>query len=472
MTKIVSIEGVDDIGRAKGRNGSSQPTKKAVRQEKKAVKKPVRRPPPPPPVEEEVFETEATQEDSEAVLETLGCSHMPAKKMFTLADHDPSNITEGHMDLLIARDNMVTKRDIVRNIQGIGSIKSEKFNNSIDVLNDALHAINTEFDATPTMGLIEEDILSGIYSNHSEMSGIGDVDEIGKARSKKTKTREAARKGKTKKEFTKAKTKTGKFLKRASEKTKKGLKAFAKVATAPQRAAVKLILEIMLPQASIFFLYLFINDPKIIASLPETVKNKRRTAERVKNFIVNVIGMKEAHFMGIIRNGIMKKLGASPETILSRSMKGVQGIGFIDLAVKAVPIIINIVKKLIVVFKKKKAGGLDIKKNDAPNPDKDFGGLSEQEKTNLSTSIKQQNDLPEPTEERTVRPRKKINTPNADDTASENSESKGSTDTATSESKASLTDNSDTDANGEIKNDAGKKEFATGGRKEWNSLGK
>lgn len=444
------------------------------------------------------------------------------RKGFTLANHDPETISEGHMDLLVARDHMIAKRDIVRRKHGVGSVKAEKFNNSVEVLTDAIHALNTSSDPVAEMGAIEEDILSGVYADHDAMAGIGDVDEIGKARAKKSGARRANRKAKTKKAFSKAKTKTGKFLKKAAEKAKKGLKAFAKVATAPQRLAVKAVLEILLPKASVFFIYLFINDPAIIAKLPNAVKQKRRKAEQIKNFIVNVIGMKESHFMGILRNGIMKKLHASPETILSAAMRSVSGVGaasggsgggsgsgggasaataVLSAASPAIPIVIEIIKKLVAAFKKKKEGDLDAGKGDAPDPAKDFEEMEPKEIMKLSSEIKQQNDLPEPTEERTEKPSKKSTSSNSDDTASESSSGGGSSsngggsgkNTSTSSSSSggssessddggssssgggstkstnAKDDNSDTDANGEIKKP---EDFATGGRKEWNSLGK
>jgi hypothetical protein len=55
---------------------------------------------------------------------------------------------------------------------------------------------------------------------------------------------------------------------------KKVLKAVAKVATAPQRLAVKGILELTLPKASPVLLYLFIKDRKVLDKLSPKMKKK------------------------------------------------------------------------------------------------------------------------------------------------------------------------------------------------------
>jgi hypothetical protein len=102
--------------------------------------------------------------------------------------------------------------------------------------------------------------------------------------------------------------------------------------TAPARLAVKGILEISIPKAAPFFLYLFVTDKAEIEKLPSKVKSKREKASKIADFIVNAIGMKRDHLMGIIRNGIEKKYGKAPERVIELQKTGqISGIGFIDL---------------------------------------------------------------------------------------------------------------------------------------------
>lgn len=464
------------------------------------------------------------------------------RKLFTLLGRDIGEVSEGEMDLLIARDNMITKRDIVASVQGIGSLKAQKFHNSVDVMDDALHALTLPNPVDHMIG-IEEDILNGEYSLHDRVAGIGNPAEINNIRKHLAMRRRANRIKRVQAEQIsgvmigkrggKPKTKTGGFLKRAAQRVApvlkkvvkahnpvnqlkfaaKGLKKVAKKvgpglkkfanskagkilrtvlnpAGALTRLAVKGILEVTLPKAAPFFLYLFINDPAIIAKLPPKVKRKRDKSLKVKNFIVNVIGMKDEHFMGICRNGIMKQMGASPETILSRSIKGISGIGA-DPYTAAIMFVIQLITKLVQVFKKKKTDDLNVTADDAPS-ESDFAETSEAEKTELSTEIKKQNDLPEPNEDskELVRAtdRESAIKPSFEQSSSDSSEpmqntsrsgggsdfvpknGKGGSSDADSDSEAPTTPvtTNDTTASGEIK----KEPYATGGRKEWNSFGK
>lgn len=117
----------------------------------------------------------------------------------------------------------------------------------------------------------------------------------------------------------------GKFFSNAA-------KAVVNVVTFPVTLAAKAILEVALPSAGMGFLYLFITKPEIVATLPAAVKSKREKQEKLKNFIIDVVNMKNDHFMGIVRNGIMKKVGMSPENYLSSQLKrAISGIGSADL---------------------------------------------------------------------------------------------------------------------------------------------
>jgi len=274
--------------------------------------------------------------------------------IFSLEGKDLANLTEGEMDLLIAKDRLLTEKRIVENIRGVGSLKAEKYQDSIDTIDDMLDAAN-EFksgklkDIEGEAEMIVEDAENGEYSLAGELSGIGYIGSK-KKRKKRKAARKAKRKAKKKakakgKTVPKAKAtptakaapkkkkkKTRGFFKKIAKGIKKGVKAIAKVTkkvvSAPVRLAMKGILEIRLPKAAPFFLYLFITDKDTIAKLPPKVKAKRDKAKRISNFIVRGVGMKRRHFMGIVRNGIMKKYKKKPERVIEEMLAGkMSGIG-------------------------------------------------------------------------------------------------------------------------------------------------
>lgn len=246
-------------------------------------------------------------------------------------------LSEGHLDLLIAKQAVeLDKQNMVR-LAGIGHFKVAKLDATLNVLDEAL----SNLDAPDNIG------------------AIGDY--IGKKSKKKG---------------------GSKFLKNVANKVKKGLKTMAKVVTAPQRLAVKGMLELTLPKASPFFLYLFFNNP---AKLPAKARKKRKTAEKVANFIVNTIGMKRPHFMGIVRNGIKKQYGMDPESYIAKLLKGkISGIG---IALEAVGILITLIGKLASLFGKNpdvtdeelKEGGAD---------ESDFAEITPAEKEALALETK------------------------------------------------------------------------------------
>jgi hypothetical protein len=140
-----------------------------------------------------------------------------------------------------------------------------------------------------------------------------------------------------------------------------------KVLTAPQRAIIKLILTQKLPMIADFFLYLFINDPKLLAKVPEKVRAKRKKAEILADFICFGTQMSKAQFMGLIRNSVIKKYKKQPEAVIADMMKGkISGIGEIVTAIIAViTIVVKLIMKLVGNKKKKPA---PINKDDAPAP--------------------------------------------------------------------------------------------------------
>lgn len=107
--------------------------------------------------------------------------------------------------------------------------------------------------------------------------------------------------------------KFGKWVKKAGKNV---AKAAIKVASAPLRLAIKAILEVTLPKAAPNFLYLFIPQSSV-SSMPQAVQKKRKKQAKRAKFITKHIGMKEDHIMKILRNGIMKRMGRTPEQLLS-----------------------------------------------------------------------------------------------------------------------------------------------------------
>ena len=321
-----------------------------------------------------------------------------SRKKFKIGSID--TMSEGKLSVAIAKHRAELEQDIVAGMRGIGCIKCQHYQNRIEVLADAF--LELDRGQPEMIGYVIEDVERGVYniSAHTEQIGSisGKRSKVKQSREDRDKSR-ANRKAKRRKAFAKLKTAGTKFLKKVGETAKKGLKAFAKFATLPMRMTAKAVLEVLLPKSSPFFLYLFITDPKVISKLPAKVARKRKKAERLKNFIVKVIGMKESHFMGIVRNGIMKKFGKSPESLLSNMVKisgSGSGIGIAPLIMAAGPIIDTVMKllgQLMKVFKKKPEGEGDDKVNesDMPNPsDFETSELSPNEANQLANEIKNQ----------------------------------------------------------------------------------
>jgi uncharacterized membrane protein YgcG len=233
------------------------------------------------------------------------------------------------------------------NVRGIGSPYVRKYQQALDVVDRALANVDRPY------------VIEG----------------IGNAIGKKKKNKKGSN-----------------FIKKAAEKIKKGAKAIVKVVTAPVRLAAKGVLEVALPKAAMWFLYLFLNDPKIIDQLPAKVRKKRKVQEKIAKIIVDGIGMKRAHFMGILRNGIMKKAGKSPETLLASMTKSkVSGIGVIPVALilELIPVVTKLLKQL---FPKKNVDEAELKEG-APGDD-DWASLTGELSDTLSSEIKKQDDSP------------------------------------------------------------------------------
>lgn len=261
----------------------------------------------------------------------------------------PSNFSEAGLDAAIIRQRLEIERNILDCMGRIGKV--DEFDESLDVLDEFIGALeNDDYDTMDAViSGLDDDLEDDFDDDDFEIEGIGGR--------KKRKARRAARKAKRKTRRKKRVQKGKKFLKKIAKKAKKGLKAVAKVVTAPQRLLAKGILEVGLPTAAPMFLYLFIK-PSQLSVVPSTVVAKRKKQEKVANFIVNGIGMKRNHFMGILRNGIMKKYKKSPEKVLVGMFDGINGIGFVAAVAALVPKVIEIITKIIQKFGKKDGGNL------------------------------------------------------------------------------------------------------------------
>lgn len=278
------------------------------------------------------------------IYQMSGIGQMPDRRneiRFNLGDRSMDDLTEGELDLLIARDRLLTEKQIVEGLRGIGSLKAERYQDNLDVINDALEAFSDAKagrigDLENEMEMIIEDAENGEYRMADYIIGIGSISGRREKRKAKRKARKAKRKARraTRKAKRKAKggiiSRTGKFLKKAA-------KGVAKVITFPARLVAKGILEIALPRSAPHFLYLFLTDEQAGRS-PKIVQDKRKKQRKIANFIIKGIGMKERHFMGIVRNGIMKRYKKSPEAVLremqskkfaglSAFLEGIFGVG-------------------------------------------------------------------------------------------------------------------------------------------------
>ena len=206
-----------------------------------------------------------------------GTAHVPGTLQLP---KDYYSMKEGEMELYLARQRAeIDKMNAAR----IGSPYTARYDAQLSVINEAISNIENP------------DAIIGMAQSI-----------IGKAKAVKKKTA------------------AGKLLQKVGQGLKKAGTTVAKVVTAPARLAAKGALEIYLPKAAPTFLYLFTPAG---AQLPDMVARKKAKQERLKKFIVNGIGMKEDHFMAIIRNNLTKRFGKSPEAYLQERLnKRVSGI--------------------------------------------------------------------------------------------------------------------------------------------------
>jgi len=300
-------------------------------------------------------------------IHSVGNIGQTYEKIIDFGPKDISQISEGEAELWLAKDRLQTEREIIAGIAGIGRIgKIEKYNDAIDVINDALGSIGriNDSELEKEYQYIAYQSALGRFSNAEVIGSIEDnegkydfrVGAMQQRADERAKWRAAglvvpAEIGQTK---------LSKFLTRTAKKAttvaKKVVTAAEQVVTFAPRLIIKGILEVTLPKAAPFFLYLFLTDQQT-AVAPAKIKAKRNKAKDIANFIVDGIGMKRPHFMEIIRNGIMKEAKKSPEALIAEQMKAkktVSGIGFVITAT-VVSLVISIIEAIQKLTKKKPA---------------------------------------------------------------------------------------------------------------------
>lgn len=110
----------------------------------------------------------------------------------------------------------------------------------------------------------------------------------------------------------------------------------------------------ILEKASPFFMFTFLKknvSPKIAA--------KAAQQNKLLNFIAKASGIDRAKLDASIRVGITKQFGKSPEAVLNAAAKssvsGIEGIGIAPAVAAAIPVILDIIKKIVALFKPKAA---------------------------------------------------------------------------------------------------------------------
>lgn len=289
---------------------------------------------------------------------------------------DNPELTEAELELLIDRDRAIIKRDIAAQMRGIGNLQAQRYQDRIDIIDDLYANRNNP----KRVDQIVNQVANGQYNVSARVQGIG-----ASAAAQKRKEAKEKRQADRKAEKSPGNEKPGFRLKKVADVIKKGVKAAVKVATVVPRTILKGVLDLTLPKAAPAFIYLFINDPALINKLPEKARQKRKQAENLATFVVDGLGMKRDHFMGLLRNGILKQYGMQPETWIDKNVKGkIQGIGVIDDIIGAV---ISLIKKISEIAKK---NGPKFSKEDLPDPASDFAGLPATERNAFGTAIKKQ----------------------------------------------------------------------------------
>jgi hypothetical protein len=328
------------------------------------------------------------------------------------------------MDLALLMNRDQIQKSLVEQRAGVGCSKAEKFQDRIDMTRQMIHVMRNK-RLTPAqringIGIVLEMIEKGEFDSSQSLSGIGSVLNRNKSRRQMNRLKHNKVYMRIKNNHVPqiGKIKLKKIFKNAGNAIKKGTKAFTKVVattikkptqllvkatkgitklalkaiTTPAKLAAKGTIELLMPKMAPTFLYLFIKDPALVAKLPAKAQRKRTKSAKLAKFITGTLGMKEDHFYGIARNGIMKHYGKSPEAVLSAMLGAkVSGIGILPIIAAVLPVIIKVVKLIGSVFGKKDKDAESYSANDIPDQS-DFESLTPQESTGLSQQVMAQPD--------------------------------------------------------------------------------
>ena len=308
----------------------------------------------------------------------------------------PLNISgfesDGEMELKLYRQGMELERDIAISVAGIGSPLVANLNHGIAVYDAAIAALeNEDYDAVASIG--------SAIGNKKKKGGLLKKVAAGvKKVAKKTAS--------TAKKATRA-VRQSKVIKKVASGVKKAAtkvtKFAAKAVTAPMRLLVKGLGEVFIPKMAPMFLYLFVTNPTTISKLPAKVQRKRKKSEKFAKFMTKAVGMKEAHFMKLVRNGIMRQYKQTPENILKARLKGqpINGIGSsgssgsssggggMNLAAMAplLPIVMDVIKQIASIFKKNPSADETPGEDDLPDLDSDFEDIEPQAMRELTAHL-------------------------------------------------------------------------------------
>lgn len=243
--------------------------------------------------------------------------------------------TEAELELLIRKAQLELEQIKAAKVAGIGSPADNAYEIELAAINNAICEIaNPDLKRYYSLrSLKPATMFIGSPSVREEF--IGKKNSAKKAKKVQKKTAKAVKKNAAGKGLNKKQAKLVEKTGAVVKKKKEGiLKKVAKIITAPVRLVQKGILEATLPKSAPAFLYLFITDPKILAKAPPIVITKRNKAVAHADRVVNKIGMKRDHLMGILRNGIMQNMGDTPENILAAWMRDAGfSVGFVTEAV-------------------------------------------------------------------------------------------------------------------------------------------
>lgn len=266
--------------------------------------------------------------------------------------------TQAELELLIKKQQLELEQMKAAKVHGIGSLADNAYEIELTAVNNAIAEIanpylarhfKTRFlkPATEFIGMPEDREFIAGKKKKEKAAPKPNKKTAKKAKKEEKKTAKAVKRNEAGKGINKKDAKRLQKVNIVVKKKKEGiLKKVAKVVTAPLRLIAKGVLEVALPKSAPAFLYLFL-DEKIVAKSPTIVQAKRNKAVKIADNIVNKIGMKREHLMGILRNGIMNHLGDTPENIISKWIKDANyQIGLLPAFAAAGKFLFDVVKKV------------------------------------------------------------------------------------------------------------------------------